>query len=47
MSTRYLSEYTIAIFTSEPGFGGETPLSKNITRDMKSDLVTLEVELSM
>ena len=47
MSTRYLNTYMLAIFTSAPGFGGKLLLSKNIARDMKPDLVTLVVKISV
>jgi hypothetical protein len=47
MSSRLLNMNMIVIFTSAPGFGGKIFLSKIITRDMKSDLVTLVVELSV
>ena len=47
MSTRYLNAHTLAIFNSAPGFGGGILLSKNTAIDMKSDLVTLVVEISV
>ena len=47
MSTRYLNEYMLDIFTSAPGFGGKIFLWKNMARDIKSDLVTLVVAISV